>query len=405
MLFFKPRYKYGLITKKWGDAKLKKEFDNKIDKWINQFNKNEKPLLIELLNKYTYYSEETIKQKVEELHNNFLKIHGEDISNVTFAKIPKEYGTANSDLFFCNYWLINEIKDFCTNNIITEFLEYDSIPEVLAIVDDFVGSGDTVIESLKKMFIITPELQNSTIYILTVHITQVGKKAIIDFGSKLGINITVVYLDITDKTFKNNIVFPENELVHKKNAYVELCNNKGVGKNIVFGYKDVESLVSFQYSTPNNTLGIFWHNSDSYLSLFCGRIINKKNSIKELKKTANQNKHIQQILFSIDDNSYNKFIVYCIMHGENFLISKACNDFGIDEELLMKRLDYIERKNYIKIINGKIIPTNEIDLKLVKKRLKGWDLAERTLMEAQLIPLKEVSYIPLDFSKSFSGYK
>ena len=52
-----------------------------------------------------------------------------------------------------------------------------------------------------------------------------------------------------------------------------------------------------------------------------------------------------------------------------------------------------------------MIPSDETATKLIKRRLKGWDIAETILKSENKIPLIETSYIPKDFIKSFSGYK
>ena len=124
-----------------------------------------------------------------------------------------------------------------------------------------------------------------------------------------------------------------------------------------------------------------------------------------LKGVARKNDHRPVVLFDITDNQYNRFIVYCILNGNDFSFEKACADFGITMDLLQKRLEYIAEKGYIKIEDGKILPTSETQEKLIKKRLKGWENAERSLLSEHKIPLVETSYIPRNFGKSFSGYK
>lgn len=157
-MFFKPRYKFGEITKRWGDANFKKEFDKTLDDWLKQFSKEDIPVLLELLKNFYYYTETSINQKVVTLHEKFIETHGEDISKVLFTKIPKEYGVANSDMIFASYWYNNEIKGYSSNDVVRDYLEKDVIPAELVIVDDFIGSGDTFIRALSNMFSISPEL-------------------------------------------------------------------------------------------------------------------------------------------------------------------------------------------------------------------------------------------------------
>lgn len=63
-MFFKPRYKFGEITKRWGNADFKKEFDTILENWLSQFSKDERPLLLELLKNFSYYTEKAIDKKV-----------------------------------------------------------------------------------------------------------------------------------------------------------------------------------------------------------------------------------------------------------------------------------------------------------------------------------------------------
>ena len=131
----------------------------------------------------------------------------------------------------------------------------------------------------------------------------------------------------------------------------------------------------------------------------------RNTSITSLKSIARKNEYKKPVLFGIEDNQYNKFIVYCVKNGKNFSIEQACLDFGVSPDILLKRLQYIEQRGYIKFDNGVMLPSDETAIKLVKRRLKGWDIAETILKSENKIPLIETSYIPQNFSKSFSGYK
>ena len=404
-MFFKPRYKFGEITKRWGDADFKKEFDGILDNWINQFSTDERPLLLELLKNFYYYTEKAIDRKVLELHQHFLEINGEDISKVVFSKIPKEYGVANSDIIFTSYWLNNDIKGYSSYDVIREYLENDAVPEKLVIVDDYMGSGDTITGALKTMLSIAPELHNSKLYVLVIHASQVGIKNLNAFISERALDLTFICLENTDKAFQEDYIFPKIDAKLKEEEYKQICDCKNVSKGAVLGYKDIQSLVAFDKTTPNDTLGLFWHSAENFVALFRKNSQPRNTSISSLKGIARKNGHKEPVLFGIEDNQYNKFIVYCVKNGKNFSVEQACLDFGITPDMLLKRLQYIEQRGYIKFDNGVMIPSDETATKLIKRRLKGWDIAETILKSENKIPLIETSYIPQNFSKSFSGYK
>ena len=404
-MFFKPRYKFGEITKRWGDADFKKEFDGILDNWLNQFSADERPLLLELLKNFYYYTEKAIDRKVVELHQRFLEINGEDISKVVFSKIPKEYGVANSDIIFTSYWLNNDIKGYSSYDVIREYLENDAVPEKLVIVDDYMGSGDTVTGALKTMLSVAPELHNSKLYVLVIHASQIGIKKLNAFIFERGLDLTFICLENTDKAFQEDYIFSKIDAKLKKEEYKQICDCKNVSKGAVLGYKDVQSLVAFDKTTPNDTLGLFWHSAENFVALFRKNSQPRNTSISSLKGIARKNEHKEPVLFGIEDNQYNKFIVYCVKNGKNFSVEQACLDFGITPDMLLKRLQYIEQRGYIKFDSGVMIPSDETATKLIKRRLKGWDIAETILKSENKIPLIETSYIPQNFSKSFSGYK
>lgn len=404
-MFFTPRYKYGEITQKWGDAKVKKEYDKKIESWLNQFTDKEKPIILELLKNYRYYTESAVAKKVVELHRKFLESNGEDISRVLFTKIPKEYGVANSDLMFNAYWLNNDIYSYSSNDVIREFLENDAIPQILVIVDDYVGTGETFITTLKRMIEIAPELLNRKIYFLTLHASLFGVEEVNKFTESLSLDFELIYLEATPKAFLGDYIFLKADVQAKQDEYSLICQKKRISSDYIFGYNDVQSLVSFNNTTPNNTLGLFWYNDDNYISLFKKTIKKRNTSVSDLKGIARKNSHRDVVLFGIEDNQYNKFIVYCVKYGMDFSFSKACEDFGITMDLLRKRIDYVEKMGYIKIKEGKIIPTKKTNERIIKNRIKNWDIVENQLKEEKKIPLIETNYIPRNFNRSFSGYK
>lgn len=402
---FKARYKFGEITKRWGDAEFKRDFDGILDNWLKQFTVAERKLILELLKNFYYYTEIAINEKVVELHQRFLEINGCNINNVVFTKMPKEYGVANSDLMFLSYWFNNEIKGYSTNDVVRELLEQDAIPKTLVVVDDFIGSGDTAIKGLKRMLNTAPDLTNSKIYLLAIHASKIGIENIDNFINKLDLNFEFIYLDSTEPAFKEDYIFQKIEAKIKKAEYIAICEDKNVGNGAILGYKDIQSLVAFEKTTPNDTLGLFWHSAENFVSLFRATKTKRTTSLSSLKGIARKNSHKDGVLFDIEDNQYNKFIVYCVIHGQNFSAEKACSDFGITPELLQKRLDYISRKKYIVIKNGKIMPTDNTEERIIRRKLKGWENAEKALAKEGRIPLRETTYIPRNFAQSFSGYK
>ena len=104
-----PKYEY--LTSRWGGMKLREEFGERIDNWLNAFDESEHQLLLSLLSQFYYYSEEKIKLKTKELYEKFLATKREPTESVVFTKIIKELGTSYSDILFHTFWLSNDLYD------------------------------------------------------------------------------------------------------------------------------------------------------------------------------------------------------------------------------------------------------------------------------------------------------
>ena len=77
--------KYENITSRWGGMKIREDFAERIDKWLQAFPEEEHPFLLELLMQFYYYSEERIKDKVVELYETFVKEYQGDAKEVVYS--------------------------------------------------------------------------------------------------------------------------------------------------------------------------------------------------------------------------------------------------------------------------------------------------------------------------------
>ena len=85
--------KYHSITKKWGNNKECRKFAQRIDNWLAQFEEDEKPLMLDLLRHFTYYSERRLKKEIVKLFDEFTRVYnGEFI----LSPIQKEVGVVNN---------------------------------------------------------------------------------------------------------------------------------------------------------------------------------------------------------------------------------------------------------------------------------------------------------------------
>lgn len=402
MAFFKPRYKYGEITKGWGDKSIKKEFDVKIDDWLNQFNKSERSLLLNLLCNFYYYSETRLNEKVKTLHSNFISEFPEESKIAIYSKIQKVSRVGFSDIVFTSYWKGNALKDHSTPDAYY-LLENDQVPPVLIIIDDYLGSGDTFLTQIKKMIRINNKITKSKVFFLTIHGTEMGFKNIDKFATEKEMEIKVIALDISFKAFKGDYIFTNLESEIKKSNFEQICNNHNLIEEI-WGFADSQSLVAFEYNSPNNTMPIFWRNLENYTALF-KRHQKTTTNLSEMRDIASKNKNNRgqkPLIYGIDHPELSSMIIYCVINGKNLSINAACKKLGLTPEQFEEKLRIIIDKKYVQIVEGKILPTKEFQEHLVLSRIK--ELKTPLPSEKKIEPDSSNEYIPIGFGNKFSGY-
>ncbi len=137
----------------------------------------------------------------------------------------------------------------------TEILPLLRDNQMVILVDDFIGTGDTSVEAIEYLMKLHPHLEKNKIGIFSIVIQQNG----LDYLTKLGFNVfysIVIGRGISDKYFD---VEKKNKLNVMKNVEDRM---KKLKPEYRLGYKQSEGLVCME-RTPNNTFPIFWYDYKS----------------------------------------------------------------------------------------------------------------------------------------------
>lgn len=120
----------------------------------------------------------------------------------------------------------------------------------IILVDDFVGTGNTVIEAFNSLQEDLPSLKTTQISVLCIYAMRDGVKNVNDFGIQLFSAI------MGSKGIADYYTNPQLEeaIIHMSNIESKI---KGLDPNYKFGYHQSESLVSL-IRCPNNTFPIYW---------------------------------------------------------------------------------------------------------------------------------------------------
>lgn len=389
--------KYENITSRWGGMKIREDFAERIDKWLQAFPEEEHPFLLELLMQFYYYSEERIKEKVVQLYDAFMKRYQGDMEEVIYTKMIKEQGVACSDILFISFWMQNNIMYSCAENNILGLLEAEQIPKELVVVDDYSGTGKTFIKTVDRMLQVNDLVQDANFYFLTLHITHRAVQQIEEYAKNVGISIDIISLDYSDEAFKKNYIYNEIEAEQKKRYYTELCS-KHMIKKYVLGFEDVSSLVAFHYNTPNNTLGIFWQDLMDFTALFPRKEKQRTTlSVMQRKAKNRKNKGEVPVIYGLEDGKMAVMLTYCLGQAKGISVDDFITTFGLTATQADEALKEMIEQGYMTNDSGRFQPTAKLKSHLFTSRIKKGQRRFKEVQEEQVEFQTHEEYIPCNF--------
>jgi hypoxanthine phosphoribosyltransferase len=141
--------------------------------------------------------------------------------------------------------------------------------DLLILVDDFVGTGDTANDVLKYYFKLSKFNYKNTIILSLVSLNQ-GVKDVLTRS-----NVKVFQAKIKERAisdyYKTKEEIDINTLKVKSMEETLRCE-----LDLSLGYKESQALISIMNKSPNNTLPVFWHETKSLPAPFPRRKIYNK---------------------------------------------------------------------------------------------------------------------------------
>lgn len=247
---------------KWGEKDEKiEQFEMNFDQW-SMFSTNEdKTICLNLLENFDYYSKSRVNLELKKLHKQLLEIWNFDSEHTVYTIIKNKDGKINSSLeYLLEYRFVNDIEwNLCREDITCiKDKMYQNIDNVV-IIDDCIGSGQTTRDFFERY---RSRLVGKKIYLILVHAVSEFANKLSDFAESNDYTLTILCANLKEKAFARN---KDDE---KKEKFITLSKNKKIPEDRILGRDDVEALVSFYNNTPNNTLGIFWCETEKNVPLF-----------------------------------------------------------------------------------------------------------------------------------------
>lgn len=245
-----------------------KYFKENFDEWLSQLPEDLQEITLQLLELFEYYPQEKVNKYLYDLRFNLDAKAKLDPDVTIYTLLPSSKGITNSSAdYLYTYRQLHSISKFKTvldlNTYITSEPEKQEKVRNIVIVDDYCGSGKSLKTFVKKY---TDWLQGKHIYYVITYLMLESMSLIDNISKEYGVAIDVIYINAGTKAF-NNDKFSGREdelrtLIKNESQKLKIYHKYHLGKY------ESESLVSFYNDTPNNTIGLFWYDSNKYFSIF-----------------------------------------------------------------------------------------------------------------------------------------
>lgn len=229
-------------------------------RWLFNFDDEDVELAVQLLEHVVFLRDDDVKGR---LYEQVMKLPKDRTKHIVPLGKPGKSGAAIS------YWIHglmkrNDLQRMNFHSSVEAFISYrnsvawETLNDVVVYVDDFIGSGGSVVEALslnKKR--VRPEVLSDAysgrLYVVAAVVMDNGYSKITK-----DISGVVILGDSHCKGFDpHKKVFGS---YFKTKAVRELCYKYGeqLYKGCPLGYENTQSLVLMQHSSPNNTIPVLW---------------------------------------------------------------------------------------------------------------------------------------------------
>lgn len=250
-------------------------------RWLFNFDDEDVELAVQLLEHVVFLRDDDVKGR---LYEQVMKLPKDRTKHIVPLGKPGKSGAAIS------YWIHglmkrNDLQSMNFHSSVEAFISYrnsvawETLNDVVVYVDDFIGSGGSVVEALsldKKR--VRPEVLSDAysgrLYVVAAIVMDNGYSKITK-----DISGAVILGDSHCKGFD-----PHKKIFgsyFKTKAVRKMCYKYGeqLYKGCPLGYKNTQSLVLMQHSSPNNTVPVLW-SDNQYQGRFWIPLVPRNNLLK-----------------------------------------------------------------------------------------------------------------------------
>lgn len=266
------------LVEKWKIYKGQSFSEDRVRAWIEQFGGPfEQRIMLKLLQGLRYYGTDVVRVRMSEAHNIVKRDIVWEVASGKSGKAKRSDilvsyldGPAKSGAFLARVYA-DEARVYAENVLerkdIANFIVKSKSVKALVFLDDFVGTGKSATEYLKKVDSEIGDIikkYNIKCYFITVVAYLEGWKKIEVVADNLIMNLQAHACEIINETSKcfsdHSEVFPDVTEREQAKGLALLYGKQLVSRNPL-GYGDLELAIVFERGCPNNSIPILWADS------------------------------------------------------------------------------------------------------------------------------------------------
>lgn len=222
-------------------------FQNRAIKFLrNDLNNNNQKELVKIISKINWFN---TKQINDFIIRNAKKILNNNI--IIFQLKDKVTSSSNTMIsFISNEGMCEDNQVLTKEEIFNNDL---SMFGGILILDDYLGSGDTIIDNLTQ---IVKEVRTKKIYIVVYAAQNLALERLESFQNENDLNLEIIYKE----KLNTYIEYLELETQNYANTICNLCSES----DFKLGWKNTGALVAINKCSPNNNISMIWNNHINY---------------------------------------------------------------------------------------------------------------------------------------------
>lgn len=247
------------IRKRRADLYLE-ELSESLSLMFDNIDDDEQKYFCSILKEYQFLTRKDMAKMYADCHNKLLKSKNLILEECLFIPLFKKDLTCNNSFAMTSlYRDVNKLdkKLICFDTVAIKQLVRDANLKNIIIVDDFSGTGDSVIESLEflETYLIS-DFERLNVYVILAVSTKRANKKMEGYFKKKRIKkiVSSSAKCLYEIDFSKRHMTTNKEVRKIIEKYEKLATNRRID---LFGYKQSDCVVSFFFNTPNNTLSSF----------------------------------------------------------------------------------------------------------------------------------------------------